>query len=97
MNFFCVCVCECFCVYVNVGSKFYKNLLFFWFVEYLIFICCFQGEIEKVFFFGGGVYVLESSGVVQKFRKLMEEVEIIKVEREVIENEFKEVKFDMSK
>lgn len=35
--------------------------------------------------------------MVQKLRKLMEEVETIKAEREVIENEFKEAKFDMSK
>lgn len=38
---FFVYACVNVCVYVNVGSKFYKDLLFFWFVEYLIFICCF--------------------------------------------------------
>lgn len=96
MNFSCACVCECLCVYANVGSKSHKNLLSFWFVEHLISICCFQGEIEKALPSGGGAHASESSGVVQKLRKLMEEVETIKAEREVIENEFKEAKFDMS-
>lgn len=35
--------------------------------------------------------------MVKELRKLCEEVETIKAEREVIENEIKEAKFDMSK
>lgn len=94
---FLVHACVNVCVYANVGSKSHKNLLSFWFVEHLISSCCFQGEIEKALPSGGGAHASESSGVVQKLRKLMEEVETIKAEREVIENEFKEAKFDMSK
>lgn len=94
---FLVHACVNVCVYANVGRKSHKNLLSFWFVEHLISICCFQGEIEKALPSGGGAHASESSGVVQKLRKLMEEVETIKAEREVIENEFKEAKFDMSK
>lgn len=41
------------------------------------------GEIEKALPSGGGAHASESSGVVQKLRKLMEEVETIKAEREV--------------
>lgn len=54
------------------------------------------GEIEKALPSGGGAHASESSGVVQKLRKLMEDVETIKAEREVVENEFKEAKFDMT-
>lgn len=84
-------------MWASIGSKFHKDLSSFWLIEHLVLICCFQGEIEKALPSGGGAHASESSGVVQKLRKLMEEVETIKAEREVVENEFKEAKFDMSK
>ncbi|XP_078334645.1 programmed cell death 6-interacting protein-like isoform X3 [Crassostrea virginica] len=54
------------------------------------------GDIEKALPSGGGAHASEGSGVVKKLRQLMEQVETIKAEREVVENEFKEAKFDMT-
>lgn len=56
-----------------------------------------QADIEKSLPSGGGAQASEGSGAVQRLRKLMEEVETIKAEREVMENELKDAKFDMSK
>ncbi|XP_061174111.1 programmed cell death 6-interacting protein-like isoform X2 [Saccostrea echinata] len=53
-------------------------------------------EIDKALPSGGGAHASESTGVVQKLRKLMDDVETIKAEREAIENELKEAKFDMT-
>ncbi|XP_048781055.2 programmed cell death 6-interacting protein-like isoform X3 [Ostrea edulis] len=53
-------------------------------------------DIEKSLPSGGGAQASEGSGAVQRLRKLMEEVETIKAEREVMENELKDAKFDMT-
>ncbi|XP_025081539.1 programmed cell death 6-interacting protein-like isoform X2 [Pomacea canaliculata] len=54
------------------------------------------GELEKSLPAAGNVGALQGSAVVKELRKLCEEVETIKAEREVIENEIKEAKFDMT-
>ena len=56
-----------------------------------------QAEIEQALPAAGNAGALQGSPVVQELRKLCEEVETIKAEREVIENELKEAKFDMCK
>jgi len=43
------------------------------------------------------VAALQGSPVVQELRQLMEQVETIKAERDVIENEIKEAKCDLCK
>lgn len=54
-----------------------------------------QHEIEKSLPSAGGNGGLAGNPVVKELKKMMEEVEAIKAEREVIENELKEAKFDM--
>ncbi|KAK7480996.1 hypothetical protein BaRGS_00027811 [Batillaria attramentaria] len=53
-------------------------------------------ELEQSLPAAGNAGALQGNPVVQELRKLCEEVETIKAEREVIENEIKEAKFDMS-
>ncbi|XP_053408218.1 programmed cell death 6-interacting protein-like isoform X3 [Mercenaria mercenaria] len=53
-------------------------------------------EIEKALPSAGKSGSLSGNPVVQDLKKMMEEVEAIKAEREVIENELKESKFDMA-
>lgn len=54
-----------------------------------------QAEIEEALPAAGNAGTLSGNPVVQELRKLCEEVETIKAEREVIEKELKEAKFDM--
>ena len=57
----------------------------------------FQHEIESSLPSAGTSGSISSLPIVKDLRKMMEEVESIKAEREVIENELKESKFDMGK
>lgn len=54
----------------------------------------FQNEIERALPSGGSSRVANNPAA-QQLRKMMEEVEAIKAEREVIENTLKEASFDM--
>ncbi|KAK7092226.1 programmed cell death 6-interacting protein-like isoform X2 [Littorina saxatilis] len=54
------------------------------------------GELEKALPEAGNTGSLQSSPVVRELRQLCEEVETVKAEREVIETELKDAKFDMS-
>ena len=55
-----------------------------------------QAAIEKALPSGSGSAALKDSPTVRELRQLMEQVETIKAERDVIENEIKEAKSDMS-
>ena len=56
----------------------------------------FQADLERALPSSGPVAGGKSSPAVQELRKLMDQVEAIKNEREVIESELKEANFDMS-
>ena len=58
---------------------------------------CLQTEIESSIPAASPIAALKNSPVVQEMRKLMEQVESLKAEREVIESELKEKKYDMCK
>ncbi|KAK3106570.1 hypothetical protein FSP39_022711 [Pinctada imbricata] len=53
------------------------------------------GDIEKSLPSGSSMSGSQNSGCVQDLKKMMEEVETIKAEREVMENELKQAQFDM--
>ena len=57
----------------------------------------FQQEIERFVPSGSPVAALQNSPVVVELKALMEQVETIKAERDVVENEIKTAKCDMSK
>lgn len=64
------------------------SYLFVWFIL--------QKEIKSSLPSANPTAALQDSNVVQELRKLMEQVETIKAEREVIEREIKDATFDMS-
>ena len=54
-----------------------------------------QADIEKILPSGSALAGMQGSPVVARLRQLMEQVETIKAEREVIENQLKENRCDM--
>ena len=62
-----------------------------------VYLTNFQHEIEKALPSAGNSGSVSGNPIVNDLKKMMEEVEALKAEREVIENELKESKFDMGK